>query len=208
LKGTSQPVGGFCVAIVAWQLRRQWISRRLGASSALRSQAHAWRPILRSSLLAAFLAILAACVIFTTSSKQNRSAFDGSGRFHTWALVMKPWWTGGGLRSHLVGQGTGSTRTLLEHFQTEELALKSGDTAMLWADLHNDYLQVLLENGFVGLALGLIFACFGLVFAFRKSEHLFSAFCTYLACSVFNPLAHWPIHAAAGVLIVAMVFEK
>lgn len=67
---------------------------------------------------------------------------NDSGRFEPWKLFMTTWWNGA---NHWWGTGTATFQWLGPEIQNK--------TEGLFIFMHNDYLQVIFEQGFIGFAL-------------------------------------------------------
>lgn len=122
--------------------------------------------------------------------------FTTTGRWHIWTETLSWWWSSGKL---WFGLGTGALDTILRHKLSTDPHYKT----VIWA--HNDYLQVLFDNGIVGLCFLLI----ALVKTLEKSfsrPWLFSACMGYAATALFNFPMHVPLHAMVGLLLVWMVW--
>jgi hypothetical protein len=112
----------------------------------------------------------------------------GSGRFEQWSIAVDHFMSA----SHgkmIFGHGTGSIQILMPLWEKSS-----------WIYLHNDWLQILLEQGIVGLGLALYAFSYGMVRADRFGR---AALAAYGATMLINPMLHWPIHALIGAVVIA-----
>ncbi len=115
--------------------------------------------------------------------------FNPSGRFESWAKIYQ-WWLDTG--NIFTGLGTGMGTII---FGRQHVVDRSFAHMGVWA--HNDYLQVLFDNGLIGLASALLV----LGFAVHKSINrpwLCASVIGYGATAFFNFPTHVPIHAMVG----------
>ena len=208
LTGTSQPVGVLAVvgaASLMWFPKRK---RLMVNGIGLVIRPSYFKIISQVSFVLATACVFVYLTIPKITSKHGRSPFDDSGRFEMWKIAITPLFENG---HYIVGQGTGSTAALVprlhliheskrhgvgEHFKIDE-----------WKWLHSDFIQLLFENGLVGLCLGILASVFALYFSYLKSQRLFAATSGLIATAIFNFPAHFPIHAFSGALILAMCFR-
>ncbi len=173
------------------------------------------RPIDRRRLasVAAAAAVgiaIAGITIPLTSSKQGRSPFDSSGRFQVWREVIPAWAEVG---RTWVGQGTGTTPAIVPRIQALFGSIKSGGGTNMFSFeeyrwLHSDWLQILVENGAIGLILALLTAWFAARRAWIEGPAFFAAVMGYIATMTFNFPVHQPFHALVGAILLARVFYK
>lgn len=128
------------------------------------------------------------CLIFISVAfiAQYPILFDSNGRFNSWKHVLSWWWSA---KQIWFGLGTGSS-----------LIIFRGVNA-LSPFAHNDYLQVLFENGIVGMLSVYPLLWYALVKAFNRPL-LFASVCAYAAAAFFNYPSHLPVHAFIGVALV------
>ena len=110
-------------------------------------------------------------------------------RFKVWAKAIEIW-----KERPITGWGVGSFRSLF--WQRAMEFFKDGQ----WAQAHNEYLQVLFEEGIIGLGIvfGFIFTI-GLSF-FRKRQGIIPLTCLIVAgfISIFS----FPLHTSMGAIII------
>lgn len=124
--------------------------------------------------------------------------FDSNGRFETWKNVFH-WWNNSGHR--LGGFGVGSGLKLMP-----VLGISDGLTRFnIWA--HNDWLQVLFEQGILGLSSLFLLAMGALVRAYGRPL-IFSSVCGFIVCSLFNFPAHLPLTAFVGIALLWLTHAK
>lgn len=127
---------------------------------------------------------------------QPTQFFSSTGRFWFWGEIWK-WFTDSG--KLWLGHGTGALDIILR----SKLATDPEYRTVIWA--HNDYLQILFDNGILGLSLFLLAALFTLRQAFKNTA-VFAALCAYLATALFNFPMHVPLHAFVGAALVWMAW--
>lgn len=121
-----------------------------------------------------------------------------TGRWQIWKDTLTWWYNSD---RHWFGIGTGALDTIFRH----KLAVDPNYKTVIWA--HNDYLQILFDNGIVGLSAVLI----GLLATMRRAfpgPILFSAVCGYAATALFNFPMHVPLHAMVGMILVWMTWTS
>lgn len=162
------------------------------------------------SLLFAFIPIP-----FFIPRETLSNLLDSNGRFVVWKTMMKWWWESP-LATILFGNGLSTTRALAPMYQEEHHF--RADEMIFW--LHNDYLQVTMELGLIGLAcMLLLWARMARnidVFDFKIADHtdkyfvlnsirkrrIYAApFMAYSFAMLVNYPFHWPIHALLGVVL-------
>ncbi len=115
---------------------------------------------------------------------------SSTGRFGFWKYVFDMWVNSD---KQMFGFGTGAGAVVFQH------------TKMIWA--HNDYLQLLFDNGMAGLSAALVV----LFYALKESldrPWLFSSIMGYASCAVFNFPSHMPLHAFVGLSLVWFAHRK
>ena len=119
---------------------------------------------------------------------------DGSGRgnlfkraYEFWGVNADPW----------LGMGLGTTQVFLPLIQQMNGIFKVHGVD-LW--MHNDWLQILFELGWVGLISAMTLYFFLLVWSIRHM-YLFCALLGYGFCMFGNFPLHWPITAFVGAFI-------
>jgi hypothetical protein len=122
-----------------------------------------------------------------------------NGRMDEWKIAMSWWWKDA---NHWIGTGAGSTFFLLPDLQR---------THQPWSNsffmfLHNDWLQTLFEQGYLGLsALLLLFFC--AINRAARNRSLLASLLGYGASGVGNFPLHLPTHAFLGATLVAASFS-
>lgn len=106
----------------------------------------------------------------------------------------------------LLGEGQGSfmTMSVLRDMKVNESA-KHVD---LWYWAHSDVLQVLVEQGIIGLSFTLLCVFYAVKKTFQnRSAILLSSLVSYFVLAVCYFPVHWPIEALTGGLILTMSFR-
>lgn len=126
-------------------------------------------------LVAAFGAILWKGDVFFSSNKW--------GRLDMWDTYFTTWWSH---VNHWIGTGFGSFQSY-----TFQMPIGEGAGIQYYRSMHNDYLQILFETGYLGLAVFVILT--GYVFwKARKSLLEFSALAAYfVTCQFYFPLHYF-----------------
>lgn len=137
--------------------------------------------------------VVAMAVGLASYAYQYPMLFHSNERFASWEKVLAFWWS---TNQHWFGLGTGSGPVV---FRQAEGALS------LFA--HNDYLQMLFENGIVGLVSAVILLVGALVRSFNRPL-LFASVCGYAATAFFNYPAHLPVHAFVGAALLWITHVK
>lgn len=123
--------------------------------------------------------------------------FNDNGRHEVWALMARWWW--GNVPEHWIGNGSGS------FFFTGPAIQQATGTAngSLFGFLHNEYLQVVFEQGYVGGALLLLVGVWTLKKSFDR-PWLFASLLTY----GFIMAAQFPFRFFASALIGAVLVRE
>lgn len=124
------------------------------------------------------------------------------GRLRIWILSIH-WWLAQDMQTFFVGTGLGSTEVLLPHIQYGE-GHRGQHEWFLW--MHNDWLQLLFEQGIIGLAVYLNAFFFALK-ASWKNVYLSSALIGVAVCALGNYPARLPVHGFILMAIVVMCFR-
>ncbi len=124
--------------------------------------------------------------------------FNHSGRFDVWALVGNWWYK---FADKLSGTGVGTAYALVPWIQYQANPGAARHDSFIW--LHNDWFQLLVEEGFVGLLsyLALYIVCLKRAF---KSAYLFPCMIGLGVCALANYPFRLPIHAFTGMAFVMM----
>lgn len=129
----------------------------------------------------------------------GKELWNPSGRFLIWKEAIK-WWYGH--YNIWFGTGAGTTSILLPYIQ-RQTNLEIGQW-FLW--FHNEWAQILFEQGIVGLLSFILLGWYTVKFAAGR-VYLISALAGYIICSIGNYPAHMPLHALIGMALVAMAFK-
>ena len=122
-----------------------------------------------------------------------------TGRFVIWKAGLQWWWDH---YSVWIGSGTGTTIVLLTGIQV--MTRTTLDNLFLW--FHNDWLQILFENGAIGLVLIINLFCWAL-WESRKLKY-FPAILCFGAVAFFNYPLHSPLMAALGAILFSLTFRS
>jgi hypothetical protein len=126
---------------------------------------------------------------------------DDSDRFKMWSIAMQ-WWDVNA--NAWFGTGVGSYFLLGPHIQT----LNHYREGFWWIWLHNDWLQLVFEQGIVGLAsfvivlISVVRACFK-----SKQYWVLSAALAYAFTSLGNYPARLMVHGLIGIFICVLAFK-
>lgn len=138
-------------------------------------------------------AILLPAFVAVAWTQTHSIWFDGMERLEAWKFFLKFWATDWG--NIFVGTGGGT-------FMWVSVLLRKANTGV-FLHMHNDWLQILFEQGAVGLALALYL--FGLsIRRARKDKQLLSAI---LASGVFGFFYH-PLRFFPSAFLVCLVFTR
>lgn len=143
------------------------------------------------------LLILLSSLFSVAYAVQGNVLFNPSGRFGQWKILMD-WWSWSA--SPWFGAGAGTSVVLMPYAQ-KLAGVKDG--FYMWA--HNDWLQILFEQGVVGFAAAILAVC-GVIFLTvkKRDRTLLAALVGYAGMAVFNYPLHLPVHAAVGAWLVAL----
>ena len=129
---------------------------------------------------------------------EGASFASTNGRWEIWEMGLKYWWANA---NPWFGVGTGVTTVYLPYLQNT-LGVQRGNWFM-W--FHNDWLQILFEQGIVGFSAVLVmFLC-----ALKRAIHnhlIGPALLGYGVCALGNYPLHLPVHAFVGAYLVAAAF--
>lgn len=126
---------------------------------------------------------------------------DTTARSLIWKASMRFWEANA---NHWFGMGQGTATVLLPIIQKGE-GVPFYHGVFVW--MHSDFLQLLFEQGVVGLSLGILAALHALWRSF-KSPHVFGAVAAFVFSCVANLPAHWPITALVGLTVVTLAFRE
>lgn len=135
---------------------------------------------------------------------QGEALLVGSGRFHIWELAVEFIQTEG----KRFGQGIGTFHVYGPTLQLAELmrqGLKDVEIpGFMW--MHNEWLQVLFEAGYLGL--GMAAAVFTTaIYEARKAPAKFAALMTFGALAFTQPLLRNHLTAVLGAYLLVMAFR-
>ena len=126
---------------------------------------------------------------------------NDSGRFAIWKAVMS-WWSTH--VNHWIGTGLGSYFILGPSVQVFGLHQMTG--YLLW--MHNDWLQILFEQGFLGLALAGLMLCLALRAAAKSYRYwLVASISAYAVTACGNFPMHLPVPGFFGAFLIALAFQ-
>jgi O-antigen ligase len=129
-----------------------------------------------------------------------RDLLHDSGRLQLWKAAMGYWWENTPL---WIGAGPGVSEVLLPYVQTETGKL-AGEYFM-W--FHNDWLQLLFEQGIPGALSYLLVFFYAVLFACKKPE-LLASLLGLGAAALGNFPVHSPLAAFAGIVIVVLCLRE
>lgn len=123
--------------------------------------------------------------------------FDSNGRGMAWHLSFA-WWQMHSFFWKLLGAGSGSFSLI-----GPELTKPTG---YRWFWMHSDWLQILWEQGVIGIILA--FSCFGL-FLWRARRHwVFYSLIAYGFVALANMPLRYPVFALLGAFLVRLSLEE
>lgn len=127
---------------------------------------------------------LAIIVVTTIGYLMNGDQLlNSSRRVYHWTYIMEFWWTN---MNHWLGAGIGSFDWLGPASQ-----MLRGQKTELFMWMHNDYLQLLYEGGFIGLLLGLAVWVKTIIKSWKSSPPwVFITLCGLSVCM----LSYYPMH--------------
>jgi hypothetical protein len=148
-------------------------------------------------MLLVFL-VLPASLLGAGYLNEGNEFFNHSGRYDVWLLTWE-WWTK--FANIRTGTGPGTVYALVPRIQYLKTPMAMRHDSFIW--LHNEFFQVLIEEGVVGLTayLALYLVCLKRAF---NSRYLFSAMAGFGICALANYPFHLPIHAFVGAALVMM----
>jgi hypothetical protein len=148
-----------------------------------------------------YLYLLIPISLFITYYLYDPQLFNSSYRFEAWTWTIQ-WWSQLPMRNHLFGTGLGTFSILGPYLQ---IVTNSG-TEGLFIELHNDWLQILFELGYVGISLA--FSTFlYLVYRARHYRYLLSSILVYGACAFFYYPLHNVVTAIYGVILFKVILD-
>ena len=139
---------------------------------------------------------VAALAFVSGFALQSYDLFSSNGRFLAWKHLWKFFVDEN--FSRLIGMGTGSGMALFPVAQQ-----KAGVTTSFFWWAHNDFLQVGLEQGLIGL-IALLILVVGVIWKVRNDRVMLAVVLGYCGMAMFNYPARMPLTALLGFAIVAM----
>lgn len=139
------------------------------------------------------------CCIFGLGFSLSGGQFiSSSGRFEGWQTILD-WWKASD--HYWLGLGTGAGTTIFgrQHFADPNFAQMG-----LWA--HNDFLQILFDNGVIGLVVFILCFIYVLYHSYDRPT-LFAANVGYSATAFYNFPLHVPLHALVGASLVWLTYR-
>lgn len=142
----------------------------------------------------AWMHLIAMFIIIVSSGAitQGEKFLSSSGRFWHWKMFMQWWWDNANI---WIGAGSGSFNWLGPAIQ--------GPSKEAFLYMHNEYLQVLFEQGIIGFIL-LMALWLTSMWKVRKSAWLFGTFC---AASV-SMLTQFPLRYFASQVFIALLIHE
>lgn len=128
---------------------------------------------------------------------QGHNLIHDNGRIVRWKQILG-WWVDSG--RYLFGHGTGTGQVI---FPLQGIT-ESATTKIFWA--HNDYLQVIFENGVAGILALLTMGGF-LLWHSRHRGWLFMSIAGYMVCMFFNSPMRYAPHAFIGACLIYLTYE-
>lgn len=139
--------------------------------------------------------IFSVFIVFTTIAWfVVPNLFNSTGRFFIWAKTWEWFWA---YVNPMLGTGNGSYVMFGPLIQQE-----AGDMGMLFWTAHNDYLQVLFEQGIPGFISVLILTGFVLIKSLKQHVYLTCSAVAYVLASLMNFPAHTAMTALIGAFLV------
>ena len=180
-------------AVAIWRTGTSIPVGLLGVSTAAYtlSRYKASKTVVGSLFILAFLMVLGGSLAI------GPAFFDNNGRFSEWLLAMR-WWHH--YMPAFVGSGFGTAQIILPGIQGP-----GKDSYFLW--LHNDWLQILLEGGWLGLGLAVATWAEFMRRAW-KSPALFASLSAFTAMGLMNYPLRSPIHAFSLLLVVCLIGQS
>jgi O-antigen ligase len=127
---------------------------------------------------------------------------ENSGRLQMWNTMMGYWMPN---INHWVGAGPGAVESYGPAIQI--LAHGSKGDIMIFPWMHNDWLQVLFEQGILGLCLVWALFVYMLKYSFKRPV-LFSMVVTYGFIALTQYPTHLFIFQVIGMTLIAMCFDR
>lgn len=129
----------------------------------------------------------------------SSDAFHDNGRFEMWKMAFKGW----DRFNPLFGSGQGTAFMWIPSFQ-EDSGLNQNNW-FIW--MHNDWLQILFEQGILGFGLAVIAYGFVISRSFQR-PYLVTSVLLYGAMALFNFPMHLAVHSVLGLFLVARSYDS
>lgn len=127
---------------------------------------------------------------------------ENSGRFILWKATMKWWWQHA---SHWTGTGLGTYFVFGPNVQLFDLHQTTSH--MVW--MHNDWLQILFEQGFVGITLIAVMTIKSMQAAVLDDRlWIVASMVAYSVTCLGNFPMHLPVPGFFGALLVVIAFDR
>lgn len=157
--------------------------------------------VTKKRLFYALGAITPALVLLALHLDSWHSWVSDSGRFWIWGTCIKYWWHSGPWNV-VAGFGAGTLRVFYPIIQMTDATNPWPTRHMLW--LHNDWLQVLVEQGVLGFLAFLYLVI--TMFKRKRDPGIRAMFAAYGGVMWTNFPFHMAPHALFGVLLVHAAF--
>jgi len=161
--------------------------------------------------------VLLFCAVLGTATLVDKSTFSGSGRFMLYKIQLKSFLDDKVCYpekqkqvcledgNNFTGRSTGTFHfwafiTQVKYYLTEG----KGKTGEIMRFLHSDWLQIMMEFGYIGLALSILLAGY-LIFMSWGEPMMFSMLISYMGFMVFHYPIHYPLQAFVGLWIIAHI---
>ena len=152
-----------------------------------------------------FLAIFLIGIIAYLFGPDNHDYFSTHGRYQAWEFFMGNWYKQSTM-TNIFGTGTGTYFEISQRWQNMtgfNLAKIGNKMTGYYIFLHSDILQILFEQGIVGLTLITLLSIHCLRMAYKNKQiEYFAAFIAYIACCAGNYPIRLGVHGIIGVSII------
>lgn len=126
-----------------------------------------------------------------------------SGRYAIWRLGFKYWASEG---HRWFGLGPGATRFLLPYSQVKYGWIPH--TKEIWIWFHNDFAQVMFEQGIIGMISLLLIVVSAIYLSYRKNQKLLPTVLAMGVVGFFNYPSYMAIQCLFSAWILACIFRK
>ncbi len=147
--------------------------------------------------------IIIPIILFLIALYINPALLDENGRVKCWVWSMNWWW---GNANHWFGTGLGTYGLIGPYIQIVTGNNMINGTLMenYYYEMHNDWLQLVFELGYIGLAAGLLL----LRDLMRKSwdrPHFFASVVVFAAVSGMNYPSHCTVTALFAIILIKAI---